>query len=339
MRSEFKDLINRITLGDCFDVLPFIPDKSVDLILIDPPYYRVVSEDFDKQWKTMGDYQEFVEKLAVQFQRILKANGSFLCFTDGNNNAYSQVIYDKYFNLLNLLVFYKIKGIHNKTASTHKGKLRSFCNSCETCLFYETKEQKQLELNLPKDCELLRIMQELRQKIEAKTGESASKIDGLKYMAKHYFTFSQFSLMSEDLFNRLLKLIGDDFPYSHEELKAEYEKEKTKQNQRYFNDYDNNMADCQRWEWTGQINRDGIIHPTQKPLTLIKELIQKTSREGALVLDCFSGSGTTAVACRQLNRNFIAVEKDEKYFELSAERLENAMKEPDLFYNCNAADL
>lgn len=64
-------------------------------------------------------------------------------------------------------------------------------------------------------------------------------------------------------------------------------------------------------------------HPTQKPLSLIKDLIQKHSNPGALVLDTFAGSGTTGEACFSLGRDFILVEKDERYFEIIKNRLEN----------------
>lgn len=62
-------------------------------------------------------------------------------------------------------------------------------------------------------------------------------------------------------------------------------------------------------------------HPTPKPLHIIKNLIFNSTKEGDLVLDTFSGSGTTPVACKELNRRCIAFEKDEKYFKTSTERL------------------
>lgn len=62
-------------------------------------------------------------------------------------------------------------------------------------------------------------------------------------------------------------------------------------------------------------------HPTPKPISLIKKMIEKHSKEGEVVLDMFSGSGTTAVACKQLKRDFIAFEMDESYFKKSVERL------------------
>jgi DNA modification methylase len=68
--------------------------------------------------------------------------------------------------------------------------------------------------------------------------------------------------------------------------------------------------------------KERLEHPTQKPLGLIKSLILKHSKEGDLVLDTFSGTGTTAVACIETDRKFICVERDDKYYQLSKSRLE-----------------
>lgn len=65
----------------------------------------------------------------------------------------------------------------------------------------------------------------------------------------------------------------------------------------------------------------GRFHPTQKPLALIEELIVKHSNEGDTVLDCFSGSGTTAVAAYKEKRNFFGCELSKEYFEKSILRL------------------
>ena len=66
----------------------------------------------------------------------------------------------------------------------------------------------------------------------------------------------------------------------------------------------------------------GRFHPTQKPIELIKELITIHSNENDLVLDCFSCSGTTAIACMQTNRKFIGCEIEKEYYEKSVERIE-----------------
>lgn len=72
----------------------------------------------------------------------------------------------------------------------------------------------------------------------------------------------------------------------------------------------------------------GRFHPTQKPLDLIRELVRKHSNDGNTVLDCFSGSGTTAVAAMLENRSFLGCELDAAYYLKSLERInENKIKE------------
>ena len=66
-----------------------------------------------------------------------------------------------------------------------------------------------------------------------------------------------------------------------------------------------------------------MIHPTQKPVELLEWLIKTYTNEGDLVLDNCMGSGSTGVACKNLNRDFIGIELDEKYFKIAEERLKN----------------
>ncbi len=73
------------------------------------------------------------------------------------------------------------------------------------------------------------------------------------------------------------------------------------------------------------------FHPTQKPVGLFEMILQDYSNENDLVLDCFSGSGTTAIACSELKRNFICIEKDKQYYEASVRRLEDYNKQLKLF--------
>lgn len=66
-------------------------------------------------------------------------------------------------------------------------------------------------------------------------------------------------------------------------------------------------------------------HPTEKPLAMVERLIRNSSKEGDLVLDCFSGSGTTAHACKVSNRNFIGSEINENYYKESLVRINNIL--------------
>lgn len=73
------------------------------------------------------------------------------------------------------------------------------------------------------------------------------------------------------------------------------------------------------------------IHPTQKPVNLMRRLILASSREGDLVLDPFMGSGTTAIACIKEKRHFIGFELNKEYYEKACDRIENELREPVLF--------
>lgn len=104
----------------------------------------------------------------------------------------------------------------------------------------------------------------------------------------------------------------------------------------------NNYGDCElAWSsynkpiskftylWKGMLqqnmkNKEFRFHPTQKPLALMKWCIRKSSNENDLILDPFLGSGTTGVACKELNRRFIGIEINKKYCEIAEKRIANA---------------
>lgn len=71
-----------------------------------------------------------------------------------------------------------------------------------------------------------------------------------------------------------------------------------------------------------------LIHPTQKPLSLMSVIVKDITRENDVVIDPFMGSGTTGVACVQTGRNFIGCEIDPTYFEIATKRIAEAQKQP-----------
>lgn len=103
---------------------------------------------------------------------------------------------------------------------------------------------------------------------------------------------------------------------------------------------ENDFADCElawtsfksavrkfKWRWNGLLQQDMAHkekrqHPTQKPLALMMWCLEKYSKPGMTILDPFLGSGTTAVACKKLGRNFIGIEKEPAYVEIALKRLE-----------------
>lgn len=63
-------------------------------------------------------------------------------------------------------------------------------------------------------------------------------------------------------------------------------------------------------------------HPTEKPVELLKLLIENSSNEGDIVMDCFMGSGSTGIACINTNRKFVGIEIDKKYYDIAVERIQ-----------------
>ena len=87
------------------------------------------------------------------------------------------------------------------------------------------------------------------------------------------------------------------------------------------------------WRWNGMIRRgdDERVHPTQKPLGVMRWCIEKLPKDANTILDPFMGSGTTGVACAMMGRKFIGVELDQKHFDIACQRIEKAYQQPDLF--------
>jgi site-specific DNA-methyltransferase (adenine-specific) len=81
---------------------------------------------------------------------------------------------------------------------------------------------------------------------------------------------------------------------------------------------------------TNQPDRTGL-HPTEKPVPLMVEILNDFTSDKETILDPFMGSGTTGVACAKMGRKFIGIELEEKYFDIACKRIEEAYKQPDLF--------
>jgi len=91
-----------------------------------------------------------------------------------------------------------------------------------------------------------------------------------------------------------------------------------------------------KWRWNGMLQEDmrhkeERIHPTQKPVPLFIQILEKYSKPGDLVLDPFLGSGTTAIACLRTGRHFIGIEKHEPYFIKAQERIDKERSQVRLF--------
>lgn len=86
--------------------------------------------------------------------------------------------------------------------------------------------------------------------------------------------------------------------------------------------------DVLKFKWDKQ---KSAVHPTQKPVALMEYLVKTYTNEGDIVLDFTMGSGSTGVACKNLNRGFIGIELDETYFNIAKERINGLQIQKTLF--------
>jgi site-specific DNA-methyltransferase (adenine-specific) len=221
------DFINKIIHGDCFDILPLIPDESIDLICIDPPYFinYKTSHRLDKDHNFCSpingdnDKNILIKIIPILYEK-LKFNSSIYIFCSFDNIEFFKIIIQQKFRIKNMIVWVK----NNWTA----GDLKNAYGKQYELIIYANK--------------------------------GLSKIRGKRIT---------------DIWN--------------------------------FN----------------RVSPYKLLHQNQKPLNLIEQIIKKSSDINDLILDCFSGSGTTAIAAMNTNRKFICIEKDEKYFKLAKQRIEN----------------
>ena len=81
----------------------------------------------------------------------------------------------------------------------------------------------------------------------------------------------------------------------------------------------------------GKVNSSDLLHPTEKPIPLLELLVRASSDDGDTILDPFAGSGTTAIACLNTNRNYILIEKEQKYIDIINKNIAEHEQQQTLF--------
>ena len=321
---DIADITNKIINADCLDILKQMPDKCIDLVLTDAPYFGIVKNDWDNQWKNISDFQKWVGEVGKEIYRVLKDNGSFYWFGDDKTIAYCQVELDRYFRLLNNITWERTNAMPQKGASS---VFRCYAPITERCLFYDKGEDK-TGLEMVKAVMPNPIAEYLKEELLRKFGTIAQirkfVVNELKMdsaMVNRWFDGD--SIITKERWNEIREKIGKDYlNKQYEDLRQQYEDLR-----RVWNN-DSKALDVLHFPFCSD---DGRFHPTQKPLALIGYLLQRSSNQNMIVLDCFSGSGTTAIACHRLKRRFICIEKDKDYYEASVKRLEDEKKQLLLF--------
>ena len=95
----------RLVLGDCISEMAKMEPQSVDAVICDLPYFHVVKDDFDNQWKSENEYLAWVETLIEWYNRVLKPNGNLFLFTSRQYNRHICMMLDRFFSERRIIIW------------------------------------------------------------------------------------------------------------------------------------------------------------------------------------------------------------------------------------------
>lgn len=273
--------LNKIYLGDAYELIKQIPDKSIDLIVTDPPY------EFDSGGSSQSDFGQRKTKSNTEIynldtrltkKSIVTGGG---CFGTKQRDYYSEFSetdvskqrqeYLDYVDNNNNTRFIS-EGISNEILREFvrvmkKGNIYIFCNKNQLRQYFDFFDDLGWNLDLL----------------------VWNKTNCIPTINNTYLANLEYCVFARE---------------SGAPLYGSYE----------------TKSKC----YTSSCNKkdkDLYLHPTIKPLPFIKNLITNSSLEGDIILDPFMGSGTTAVACKELNRQYIGFELNPKFYEIANDRL------------------
>jgi adenine-specific DNA-methyltransferase len=341
------EYLDRVTCGDCLDVLRELPDGCAALAIVDGPY-NMRKADWDKfdSWQA---FAEWYLPLWEQLSRVLRDNCSLYVFGTfeglaalkpgldslGGGWAYRQTCtWDK-----------GLGAIAGRAGDT----LRMYPQRTEFCIFYArervdisalawdgvTREDNTIRAYLNAERERAGVtVREVAEAFQKVTGSRT--VTG---MASHWFGNSQWACPTaenyqwlRDLFNvrgngsgPYLMRPWDDLRREYEDLRREYE------DLRYPFNPEQGTTDvwdapiCAGAERIKDANGQ-TAHAAQKPLSIMRRIVRASSNEGDTVLVPFSGVGSAEVAAAQEGRHFIGIEIDDGYCSIANERIADALR-------------
>lgn len=293
--------------GDCLELMKTIESGSVDLILTDPPYGTVKGANLDgwegikTEWDEVLDY----DLMWSEINRVLRKNGKCILFSQEpfTSNLIKSTIPNVPFSYRNIW----LKDHFANSLIAKKAPVNYYEDICVFGKIHDTDE--------------LHPLRDYAKKVYKFIGLNKKKIiEKIGQRVDHFFRVdsTQFSLCTEKTYNELIEV------FKINEMKEFKSFKELQEINSIFNSifnlpkgakYKSNVFEYKK-------NYEGL-HPTQKPVALLEDLIYTYSNKNNLVLDFTMGSGSTGVACKNLNRRFIGIEKDDKYFEIAKNRIEN----------------
>lgn len=317
---------NTLYLGDCLIESDKIESGSVDLILTDLPYGNMNTDGGRRLGINGWDLVIEPKKVYEIANRILRKNGKMVLFSQEPYTT--QLINESISNLP-----FNYRAIWEKdNFAVALGANKNMVSYFEDVLIFT--KMNDIDLAHP----IRNWLKQTQEKVGIFWNDSrlheaylksgiAKNIQSAKVICQHKldWNYAQIQEINERHYDLLNSFYN--FDKTKEELKEIY------------NQYKDDFASTFNL-WEGNKYKSNILkykkdyngfHPTQKPILLLEDLIKTFSNENDLVVDLTMGSGSTGVACKNTNRNFIGIEKDEKYFNITKNRINGTEFKPNGF--------
>ena len=302
---------------DCIEYLKSLDDRAVDLILTDPPYFRVVKDQWDNQWFTSDEYYAWCEQWIAELGRVAKWSASFWLFGFPQQlTTLLPVIERAGFTFRQQIVVNKgMQAVAGRTSD----KLKMFPTATESIFFFHYEARDHIR----------DLLQAERKRLNMK----GCDVNG--YLGKAITGGGTFACVASEKKPREHRV----YP-----TRTDWTKLQEIMNLPEYDDlvYTFNLPRglTDVWDDINFYDRKVTkIHSTQKPVALMERLVLASSNAGNSVLDIFAGSGSTAVACKMHGREFLGCEIDSEYYTKSLERIKSTVPVQEVAQSILAAHL
>ena len=305
--DEVKTNNIHLIKGDCLEIMNKLIEQEVqiDLILCDPPYGIMNGAELDG-WKNATiewDIAINPEDIYIRAEKLLRENGVLILFSQ---EPYTSQLRTQTINNLQFCYPMIWKKDHFANALIAKKAPVSYFEDIN--VFF-----KKYDSNLKNP--LRNYAKAVMDFIGMSLKQINSKLGHRKAEHFFYWNTSQFKIPNEKTYIELVTVFGIDRLNGYLTYK-----ELTNLNSRYCKVF--NLKGENKKSNILEYKKDyGRLHPTQKPVNLLIDLIETFSNENDTVLDFTMGSGSTGVACINTNRKFIGIELDDKYFDIACNRI------------------
>ncbi|MEP7126243.1 MAG: site-specific DNA-methyltransferase [Byssovorax sp.] len=302
-----------VVRGDSLQLLKRIPDASVSLILTDPPYHSTKKANIygDKAFSEDREYLSWMRAFAAEWQRILRPNGALYLFCAAAMSAQLEVMLSEFLRPLSHITWTKPNepGFDGWKGKMSKEALRRWYPHSERLLFLE-----QATAGRGRRSTLGQLLRETRL-AAGLSGHQLTEMTGEYRAVNHGGAISNWetgrNIPSREQYQKLSNVLEATgrvgvMPAYEDVVRP------------FHMNGDLEYTDV--WNFPSVRPYEGK-HPAEKPLEMLRHIIEASTYPGDLVLDCFAGSGATAVAAMACNRRTVAIEIEGAWVQRIVERV------------------